>query len=725
MSTPDYDVIAAEVHRKALENLTNEMAITLMRTSGSPIVTASKDFSTCLLDTKPEHLGFSAHVLVHIASSLIGTQVIEELVVPGDLRPGDGWIVNDPHGAGAMHQGDVSVIMPTFHGDDHLGWSFVNMHVLDIGGVGISGYAPGARDVYQEGLRFPPVRIIRDGAIDSEWTSFIGANVRMPGPVLNDIRSMIAANNTASRKLSDILDEFGPERHALYCEVNKDLTEEVLRERISRLPDGVYEAVDWAEFDGHDGPDLLLEVRLRLEIEGSDLRLHFSGVPQMDSFVNSTKGGMWGQTMAAILTTLLYGDVPINGGVWRPITIELGEPGTIVNSLPPGPVSAAHTEVGLRACKLTKELLTQALSLSDDPVLRGRVAGQCADGFPACAVYGLNQHGGHSLMFYPDSCMGAGGGAQSIHDGQDAYGVTNATGAGIPDIENHEAADPVLFLWRRLVPNSGGPGQLRGGQALDQACAIYRSDGMAGPGFNQCAQVPPRGAGGGLPAGAGNFYPVRATNVAALLEEGTLPTRERLDGETVVVPSKVTHMVLGRGDVFVAVSGGGGGLGDPLLRAPETVAADVRAGYVSAAHAEAVYGVVLDADRAVAAAATDARRADIRRERIGREPEQALSAPAGPGIAVIARDGAWRCASCDEALGAVEDNWRVTGAVVVEAPIAERYAQMEMQVRDRTEAPRVLLREHFCPSCAACLAVDVAVDGAAVAAVRQAAVATA
>src|SRR5215469_7290169 len=110
-----HDVVAAEVHRKAIENLTNEMAITLMRTSGSPVVVEVRDFSTCLMDTTPEHLGFAAYVTAHLGSSLVGVQVVAELAAQlGDLRPGDGWIVNDPHTGGALHQGDVGVIMPTF-----------------------------------------------------------------------------------------------------------------------------------------------------------------------------------------------------------------------------------------------------------------------------------------------------------------------------------------------------------------------------------------------------------------------------------------------------------------------------------------------------------------------------------------------------------------------------------------------------------------------------------
>src|SRR4051794_2296539 len=287
------------------------MAITLMRTSGSPIVVEAKDFSTCLLDRTPEHLSFAAYVLAHLGSSLVGTQKVSELAAGVDVKPGDGWIVNDLHTAGAMHQGDVSIIMPTFYGDEHLGWSFANMHVLDVGGVGISGYAPGAHDVWQEGMRFPPVQIIREGRIDPEWEKYIAANVRAPGAVLNDIRSMVASNNTASGKLNQIIDEFGLENHKRYCEINKDLSEQVLRERISKLPDGVYKAVDWNEFDGHEGPDRLLQLELELEIEGSDLRFSYSGVPQIDAFVNSTRGPMFGQAMTGLMTMMVYGDLPV------------------------------------------------------------------------------------------------------------------------------------------------------------------------------------------------------------------------------------------------------------------------------------------------------------------------------------------------------------------------------------------------------------------------------
>ena len=707
MATADYDVIAAEVHRKAMENVTNEMGITLVRTSGSPIVTSSKDFSTCLMDTIPEHLAFASYVLFHVGSSLIGTQVITELVTD-DLRPGDGWMVNDPHSAGAMHQGDVSVIMPTFYEDELLGWSFANMHVLDVGGVGVSGYAPGAHDVFQEGLLFPPVRIIREGKIDSEWEHYIAANVRAPGEVLNDIRSMIAANNTASRKLEQIVSEYGVDRHREFCEINKDLSEQVIRDRISRMPDGTYEAVDWQHWDGHDGPDLLLELRLRLEVEGSDLRFFYTGEPQIDAFVNSTMGPMFGQAMTGLMTLMVYGDLPVNGGLWRPINVDVGEPGTIVNALPPAPVSNAHSEVGMRACKLAKDVLCQAFAASDDAELRSRIGGQHTDGFPGNALFGANQYGGVSVIFYPDGAIGGGGGAQTIHDGQDTYGLTCTTGGGIPDVEDHEGADPVLFLWKRLRPNSGGPGESRGGQALDTAYAIHYSDLMAGPGFNSLSDVPPHGFGGGFPGATGLYSKVVDTNISELLSQGLLPTRERFEGTEERVRQHITHMKLERDNLFGMLSGSGGGLGDPLLREPERVARDVRDDYVTADHARVIYGVVVNENGELDADATTERRQEIRRERIGGEPQKELGPRKSIAVSIEIEDGAWTCASCSENLGDAGSNWRET-AVLVERPVEDRFAELDMHVRHRAEPPPVMIREHYCPGCAACLGVDIAV----------------
>lgn len=705
---PEYDPIAVEVHRKAIENLTNEMAITLIRTSGSPVVIEGMDFSTCLLDTAAEHLGFAAYVLGHFASSLVGTEAVIASLGGAEPNPGDGWMVNDPHTAGALHQGDVAVIMPTFHEGVHLGWSFANMHVLDVGGMGISGYAPGAHDVYQEGMRFPPTRIIRDGAIAEEWEGYIGANVRVPGPVLNDIRSMIAANNTAARKLGEIVEDYGIERHREYCEINKDLTERLLRERIAAIPDGVYRTVDWDEFDGHGEGDRLLELELELEVEGSDLHLRFSGVPQIDAFVNSTPGAMMGQPISTILTSLAYGDLPVNGGIWRAVHFDLGEPGTIVNAMPPAPVSNAHCEVGARAGKMTRTVLAEAMSLSEDPVVRGRTSSQAHECFPGCAFLAKNQHGSDSVMFYVDTAVGIGGPAQTIADGQDCYGFTNMTGCGLSDVETHEANDPVLFLWRRLTANTGGAGEMRGGQGMEQAFALRYAEQAAGPSFNAAAQVPARGFGGGYPGAASRVEIVRETDLDRELRAGRLVAEPaELGGRVDAIPSKVTYTSMAPNDVYVVSGGGGGGLGDPLLRDPATVARDIADGYVTAEPAVSVYGVVLDAEGGVDAVASANCRRELRKERIGGAPSAEQAAALVPGASVRVAGESLACGYCGSTLCGVDDNWRAGDVVCAEAPITERFENRGMYVRPSVEAPPVMVREYYCAACAGALAVDV------------------
>jgi N-methylhydantoinase B len=712
MNAQNHDVIAVEVHRKAIEDLTNEMAITLLRTSGSPVVVEARDFSTCLMDTTPEHLGFAAYVTFHFGTSLVGTELIRDLVAESgeEVRPGDGWVVNDSHIGGAAHPGDVAVITPMFYESEHLGWAFTNMHVLDVGGPGIGGISPGAHDLYSEGVLFPAIRMIRNGSIERGWEHFMMANSRAPGPVLNDLRSMIAANNVGNRKLNEIIDTLGLERYRQFCTINNDLSEEVLRDRISRIPDGVYEAREWDEFDGHDGPDQLLEIGMRLEVDGSNLRFSLTAAPQIDAFVNAGKGAMWGQIVTAILTTLAYGDLPVNGGLWRPIHIDLGETGTLVNPVPPAPVSSGHTEAAIRACKLTKDVLSQALALSSDPILRGRVGAKAHDGTPVTALFGPNQHGGQSVILYLDNVTGLGGGAQSVQDGQDMYGVTAMTGCGMSDLETHEAEDPVLFLWRKVVANSGGPGLYRGGQGLEQAFSIAYSDRMGGPAWASCLEVPASGFGGGYPGSASHYYLIRSSTVPELLRQGKAPLPGRVDGQREDIRGKVGHVGYVRDDVSVVVSGGGGGVGDPLLRAPEGVLDDVRAGWVTAGHAVAAYGVIVTEDGTLDSVKTAERREEIRSARIGATPSKPLSPPESVGVSVVREGEHWCCASCGERLGAVGANWRES-ALLRETEIGQRFAELCMFVRSRSEDPLVLLREYYCPACAAALTVDVVTAG--------------
>lgn len=710
-----YDKVGAEIFRRALQNLTNEMALALINTSGSPVVFEVKDFCTSLHDAAGEHLGYSSYALLHAGSAYVGVKAtIDQIEAEGQsVRPGDAWILNDPCGAGAAHQGDIAVVTPVFGAGEHLGWCYTSMHVMDVGGTGVSGYAPGARHIYEEGILLPPTRAIVDGRIDPEWERFISANVRLPGIVMSDIRSMMAANNVGQKKLDEVVEKFGVEQFREYCEINKNLTEQAFRRRIGTMRDGVYETAEWVEFDGNDGPDHLYEVRIRMEVDGEDLRFSFAGVPQVEAFINAGEGVILGQTMTPILTTLAYGDLPFNQGMWRPLHFDMGEPGSIINATPPAAMSNGHSETGFRIAKGVKDLLVQALSLSDDPEVRARVASQPQDGYPIAGLAGLDQYGDPTIVFLLDNSVGAGGPATTIGDGQDVYFLSAGSGAGLAQIETHESRQPIMFLWRSMRKNSGGPGQHRGGQSLEEAYMIRYTEQMAGSATNSCSEVPPRGYGGGLPASTGDYWPIYEANAEELVKSGRLPVMSALEGREKRVPSKTGDLALAKGDVLRLLSGGGGGLGDPILRDPEKVAKDVADDYITPEHAASAYGVILDeSGEAPDLEATKRRRDEIRRERIGGEPkaEQKPSETVGVGVQLNSAGDGWECGCCGGSLGELSANWR-EAAASKEFPVTEYHKRHGMEVRARCEEPEVMIAEHACPSCGGLVGVDVYPDG--------------
>lgn len=702
-----FDVVDVEVHQKSVRNVAHEMAITLMRTSGSPVVTEAKDFSTCILDADAEQLAFAGYVTFHISTAVLGARAVLESTPIEDIRPGDGFVCNDPHTSGAIHQGDIGILMPFFHDGRIVAWGYVNEHVLDIGGSAVSGFAPGAFDCYSETLAFPGVRLIREGRIDPQWERFLATNVRMPGTVLNDMRSMIAANNAGMRRIGTLVDSLGIDRFTALNEEGKRLSEVAVRAVVEALPDGTYESVDWVEFDAR-GTDDLHEIRCRVVVSGDELTIQFRGGPQTDSFINGAAPAMIGQAWSTLIAQLVH-DVPLNAGIWRPVHFDLGPPGTIVNSVPPAPVTQAHMETGMRVNKLLADALSQACSLSSDPRIAGRVAGQPAQNMSFFTAYGTDRRTGGPTVAFPMSVgMSSGGPAQTVTDGLEIYAGQCMSGCDMPDVEMEETTQPGMVLWRRVAPDTGGAGVHRGGLGVDTALAILHCDRMTGGAYTNTSRVPPRGAAGGFPGAAGAWNIIRESTVLDLLTHGEFPGSDAVSGDIRPMPAKVGSLVLNRGDVFAVVNGGGGGVGDPLLRPAATVARDVADGYVSAEAAHDVYGVVVDG-AAADEDATRTRRTALRRERIGHEPERA--AAEGSAFAPLrVVDGRWSCAGCSQDLGLDTGNWRAA-AVLAEHDIADRYRVLRSQVRRREGATPVVLREYFCPGCASALAVDVTLQG--------------
>jgi N-methylhydantoinase B len=706
----DYDVIGVEVHRKAMEQIAREMGITLVRTSGSPVVTDAKDLSCTVLDENHEQIGFSGYVSFHVSTSVLAIEAILRNYEADDIRPGDAFVANDPHHSGAIHQGDVGIVMPYFLDDQLVGWGYVNEHLLDVGGASVSGFAPGATDVYSEALRFPGVRIVRDHQLSPDWELFIAGNVRAPVPVINDLRSMIAALHTGEDRYLKAVREYGLERHRENCAINKALSEQMIRSRISLLPDGVYRDTEWVEYDGQ-GVAELHEFTLEMTVEGDHMKLAYRGVPQVPSYINGAVPAMLGQTMTTLQMMFLY-DVPVNAGLWPPFEFDLGPEGTIVNSVPPAPVSQSHIETGMRVNRIVANLLSQAMALSPDPAVRGRVCGEPSNG-PCCFVAaGVERRTGQPTVIFPVSPAGPlGGPAQTVVDGLDTYSTQCSPGFNIPSVETDESTGPVRVLWRRLLPSSGGAGEMRGGNGGTSALAIRGSDRMAGAAFNSSAEIPSGGSGGGSPGATTGWHLVVDSAIDELARDGEVVTPENLGGAVKPMPAKTGSLVLEENDVFVVVGGGGGGLGDPLLRPATMVVRDVRDGYVDREVAADVYGVILSGDGGFDLDATAECRVEIRRRRIGTEPARELfdQEALEVGIPLAVRAGDWTCARCGEHLGSVEGNFR-DACVSQSAPAAEVFEARHMQIRARQDKV-VVMSEHFCPGCGSCVRTDIGLDG--------------
>ncbi|MCL6547415.1 MAG: hydantoinase B/oxoprolinase family protein [Alicyclobacillus sp.] len=699
-AVPDHDPIRAEVLQMRLKNIVDEMATTLIHTSGSPVLTEAKDFSTAIFDHKKEHVAFAGYVTTHLGSSLVGVRSIPRYYDEDSLRPGDHFILNDPHTAGALHQGDVAIISPLFFRNELVGWAFSNAHILDVGGMSPGGWAPEARDLYSEALRFVPTRIVREGRFSYELFNLIRNNVRLPEPVVNDIKSLIAANNVCQQRIEETIERFGLDAYRHYCDVNKRLSETMLRKRIQAIPNGRYLGEDWVEYDGH-GEDLLVKVACELTVEDADLRVDFSGSdPQVDAFVNAGEGMMVGIVASEIIMTLAW-DIPVNAGVLRPFHLVLGSSGLVVNPTVPAPVSCGHMEAGSKAGRAVREALVRALELCTDERLRSRISAAGTYSWPGNSWVGLDQFGKYTAFAVLD-CGSCGMGAQSCHDGLDISSYEVNLDNSIPDVEINEGLYPMLYLWRSIHTDSGGPGYYRGGQGIDLAWIPYDTDSLNGTLENACAQFPSRGVLGGYPGATNAYLLYRDCDVPAFLSRhGKLPDKEEVSGYPTRVRNHLGHLPITSRDMFRLKTGGGGGYGDPLARDPHWVALDVRNGFITRLAAQRAYGVVLTGDGRVDEAATADTRAGIRADRIGKSPADCVEGRVRFGV--LRAGSNWFCAQCESGLGSEES----PATVSKRFDLANRLAEFGIEVEPRA-VRRPVLVESYCPACGCLLNASIA-----------------
>jgi N-methylhydantoinase B len=584
------ELVDLEIFSRAMDNVANEMGTVMMRTSGSPVIAEAVDFSTFIADASGEIIAFAGYLTIHVGPARQSVRYVLDNTPREEIRPGDAFFCNDPHTTGTAHQPDVGVLRPIFSGDELVAWCWAEAHTYDVGGMAPGGFAPMATEVYGEAIRFPGTKIVSEGKIVRDIWRLIETNVRIPAMVLNDIRCLIAACNTADERLRGLIDDYGLARFRQLSEATKDLAEGALRSRIASIPDGVWTAVDYVEHNGHVND--LYRISLTATVAGDQLTLDFrDSAPQTDGFVNCAAATTLGMAVTPLLMSVVP-DLSINEGTIRAIDV-LTTPGTICDARTPAPTSSGHMEAGLRVMKTVEAVLAKMQAASADPFVRNHVMATWHNCWPGGVFY-APQETGELIPFLDMHGGSAGGGAMLVADGMDVAAALCQPQSSIPDIEINEFQFPVLYLWRRINAGSGGAGRMRGGNGLDLAWTPWYTPGGQEHVFASCWQVPPAGVHGGYPGSGSGFGVVLGASADEVMAAGSIPAGlEDLRAAETPLGGKQFGVVVGPGDVVHMRSGGGGGLGDPLQRDPAQVAADARDGLLDAARAQAVYGVVL------------------------------------------------------------------------------------------------------------------------------------
>jgi N-methylhydantoinase B len=714
----DVDPVTFEVIRHRLRCITQEQAARVRTVSGSKHVTEMSDYNVGLYLSDGSVACMGRTILFHAASmaSMVRHVIADCAANPG-IGPGDMFVVNNPW-KGSVHGPDLAILAPVSTEDGQLiFWSGAMMHMADIGGMREGSMGLDATETYQEGLLLPPVRLVEAGVVRQDLWNLILTHSRVPGATALDLKGLIAANNSAVSGLLGMAARYGAGTLVAVMRAIVDASQARLRRRIADLPDMTTHAMGFLERDRATGA--VPQVAVTLTKRGDTLTFDFSGSSaQQAAATNCTSSGLMAGVAGALLPTIAY-DIPWNEGIFRPVTVICPE-GLICNARRPAAVSdsiaGAAWEVETTATACVSKLLA-----CSDTYLGEAQAG--SGGRPCSPVlHGSNQHGERFVGRTFES-LASGGGAYAAHDGVPAFGNHSIERVLISNMETIERDMPVLYLWRGLATDSGGPGRRRGGLSLGCAYTAHRGTPMIG---NQghAWDIPSAGGLFGGYLGASNQARlIEGSDVAERLARGEIPHWAGLAG-THRPSSELGRAVrLDPGDVMLSLPFGAAGWGDPLDRDVADLQRDLADGAVSPEACQAAYGAVVGADGIIDKAATADRRRAIVAERLGwpwaesrgadRAPED-WSAPSqlircGPlGDRMdIAEDRAgrrWVRCDCGTVLAPAGQNWREHALVSVAPPAACGHP---VRLSDAME-----FRRYCCPGCGRLHSCDVRPVGA-------------
>ena len=584
--------VVFEVVRNRFVAVTEEMRIALQSVSGSPTVTEASDFFTGIFlpEGSVVSMGFQVALQAPVSGAVIRHILGKRNVA---VRDGDMFVGNDPF-IGALHQNDVQMIGPIFAGDTLIAWAGVQAHQTDVGGMDFASWCPKAKNVYQEGMRIPCVKLVDRGELREDVLEMITSASRLPAQLGLDIRAFIATINVARQRIAELVTRYGKETIAVVMQRMIASSEAKMRARLRELPDGDFHACDFLEHDGHQ--NVLYKIDVRLSKRADRITLDFSGSsPQAPGFINATRAGLAGGVAGAVLPTLAF-DAQWNQGALAPIEI-IAPDRLVCTALFPAPVGAATVETIWVVANAVSLALNKLLATSD--TYRSRTQGINDGTMATFNLGGINQYGEPFGLHLMDPLAG-GSAAFASKDGVDAGGPITSPVSAIADIERNEQASPLFYFYRRLATDTAGAGRKRGGLSGEVALTLGGIEQAEALIMTHGAEVPnSQGLGGGWP---GSTVSQRFGRNA--VENGRIG---HVEWETLGPKPGLKTMT--DKDVFAVTWQGGGGVGDPLARDVAEVQRDLDRGAISPEAAVQIYGAVLqggriDADSTAASRAT-------------------------------------------------------------------------------------------------------------------------
>ncbi len=545
----EVDPITASVIQHRLVAIAEEMGEAMLRTSYSQILNSSRDFSTAICGDGGRLVAQAEHIPVHVGALPWAVRAVVEFF-EDDVHPGDVFLLNDPYHGGS-HLPDLTAFVPVFADGTLVFWTVNRAHHSDIGGATYGAYNAAATEIWQEGLRVPPLRLYAGGELRRDLMQMLSVNVRHPRDFQGDLAAQIGSVHLGERRLQTLMAEFGAATVLAAVEVILNSAEDQARAVVATWADGVYEGEALLDDDGRGNQDIA--IRAKVTVKGSDLEIDLSATDdQVTSFINSSHANMQ-SAVAMALAFLFDPETPKNDGSLRPVKVVARE-GSLAWASPGAPVTLSTSHCAQEII----EAIVRALA----PACPDRAMAGWGRRF-RIAIKGDDPRSGKPFIWHMFHAR-PGAGASPGGDGWHGSGEWHSTGGlKFGSVEIAESRFPLFFQRHEYRPNSGGDGQYTGGCGVDLELRVdTESDCRA----NTAGDGARHGACGllGGADGAPHLYVMRVPGQNARV----LPTKE----EGIHVPP---------GTIFEVHSAGGGGWGPPEQRAAATRDADRTNGYVS------------------------------------------------------------------------------------------------------------------------------------------------